>query len=154
MGCGQFFFETPVPEKVSERDKIDENLEQEGRSNEEETDDEEEPKNEEVERNDETEENNDNKERSMNTKVLRAVKKLQTNDDNNDDSMNPKVMSALKKLQTSYNTTLRDVVDFAFVGGTMEGYDNPTTFEDAWHHPNKNEKKIGEPRLVKNFMIR
>ena len=49
-------FETTVPEKVSERDKDDENLEQEGRSNEEETDDEEESENEKVEINEETEE--------------------------------------------------------------------------------------------------
>jgi len=66
--------------------------------------------------------------------------------------MNPKVLRALKKLQTLYNTTLRDVVNFAFVGGTMEGYDNQTTFKDAWHHLNKNQKKIGEPRLVKNLV--
>ena len=66
----EFFFETTVPEKVSKRDKDDENLEQEGRSNEEEMDDEEESENEEVKRNDKTEENDDDKERSWRQKVL------------------------------------------------------------------------------------
>ena len=39
-----------------------------------------------------------------------------------DTPLSPKVMRALKALHTSYNPTLKDIVDFAFVGGTMEDH--------------------------------
>ena len=54
-----------------------------------------------------------------------------------------KVMSALKKLNVSYNPTMSAMVyedDLAMVGGTDDLYDNPETFQEAWHHPDPVER--------------
>ena len=72
-------------------------------------------------------------------------------DDNEDASMNPRVMRALRTLHTSYNPTLKDVVDFAFVGGTMEGHQNPVTFQEAWHHPDEHERSSWQAAIRKEF---
>ena len=65
--------------------------------------------------------------------------------------MNPKVIQALQKLYTSYNPTLKDVVDFALVGGTMEGHENSLTFQTAWHHPDEEERKKWRAAIRKEF---
>ena len=49
---------------------------------------------------------------------------------------------ALKKLNPLYNPTLKAIVEFALVGGTMKDHDNAMTFQDAWHHSDENEKKL------------
>ena len=39
-----------------------------------------------------------------------------------------------------YNLTIKDVVEFAMVGGTDHEYANPVKFKDAWHHEDVHER--------------
>lgn len=61
----------------------------------------------------------------------------------------------LKKLFTSYNPTkpipAPDVVECAFVGGTLDGYDNPRSFQEAWNHPDEHERKMWRLAIRKEF---
>ena len=41
--------------------------------------------------------------------------------------------------------------DIAFVGGTDETHVNPITFEDAWNHPNEDEKTAWRTAIRKEF---
>ena len=54
---------------------------------------------------------------------------------------NSRVLSALKRLETSYNSTSKDMVDIALVGGTKYGHKNPVTFQEAWYHKDKHERE-------------
>ena len=61
----------------------------------------------------------------------------------------------LKKLFTSYNPTKSvpapEVVECAFVGGTLDGYDNPRTFQEAWNHPDEHKRKMWRQAIRKEF---
>ena len=64
-----------------------------------------------------------------------------------------KVERALRKLDTFYNPTLGNFAmedDFCFVGGTDDNYDNPETFAEAYHHPDKEERENGAKPKKRN----
>ena len=58
-----------------------------------------------------------------------------------------KVYNALKQLHTSYNPTLNTLSalvyedDIALVGGTDYTHVNPTSFQEAWDHPDAEERQ-------------
>ncbi len=63
-------------------------------------------------------------------------------------------MRALRKLNVSYNPVMGGMAyvdDMAMVGGTVETYDNPENFQEAWNHPNKEEKKHWREAIRKDF---
>ena len=65
-----------------------------------------------------------------------------------------KVMRALKKLNVSYNPVMSGMAfeeDVAMVGGTNESYDNPDMFQEAWNHPNEEEKGHWRTAIRKEF---
>ena len=73
---------------------------------------------------------------------------------------NPRLNNALKKLNTSYNPTIMGAIalnmmepmeDFAFVGGTDDDYRNPSTFQEAWHHPNEEDRRKWREAIRKEF---
>ena len=76
------------------------------------------------------------------------------------DATSTKLDRELKRLFTSYNPTTTlpapDVVECAFVGGTLEGHENPSTFQEAWNHPDENERMMWRQAIRKEFkcMIR
>ena len=41
--------------------------------------------------------------------------------------------------------------DVAMVGGTNESYDNPDIFQEAWNHPDEEEKEHWRPAIKKEF---
>ena len=62
--------------------------------------------------------------------------------------------NALRQLDTSYNPTLSALVyedDIALVGGTDDTHENPTSFQEAWHHPDINERLAWRAAIRKEF---
>ena len=57
----------------------------------------------------------------------------------------------MHRINDYWNTTLDDVVEFAFVGGTDDLYENPRTFDEAWNHPNENDRKSWRKAVRKEF---
>ena len=57
----------------------------------------------------------------------------------------------MNKINDYWNTTLEDVVEFAFVGGTDDLYVNPRTFDEAWNHPDENDRKKWREAIRKEF---
>ena len=67
--------------------------------------------------------------------------------------MSSKVERTLRKLDTFYNPTLGNIAmedDFCFVGGTDNNYDNPETFAEAYHHPDKEEREKWREAIKRN----
>ena len=68
-----------------------------------------------------------------------------------------KVFNALKQLHTSYNPTLNTLNalvyedDIALVGGTDDTYENPTNFQEAWHHRDPEERSKWQAAIRKEF---
>ena len=63
-------------------------------------------------------------------------------------------MQALRKLNVSYNPVMGGMAfadDVAMVGGTDESYDNPDNFQEAWHHPNEENKEQWRLAIRKEF---
>ena len=62
----------------------------------------------------------------------------------------------MRNLNTSYNptfggTVLEDLNDHAFVGGTDDNYENPISFQEAWHHPDPIDRKKWREAIRKEF---
>ena len=69
-------------------------------------------------------------------------------------STEQKVMRALKKLNVSYNPVMSGMAfeeDVAMVGGTDESYDNPDIFQEAWNHPDEQEREHWGLAIKKEF---
>ena len=64
---------------------------------------------------------------------------------------NTQLRRAMYKINDSWNTTLEDVVEFAFVGGTDDLYVNPRTFDEAWNHTDANDRKKWREAIRKEF---
>ena len=65
-----------------------------------------------------------------------------------------KVERALQKLDTFYNPILGNLAmedDFCFVGGTDDNYDNPESYEEAYHHQNEMERNKWREAIHKEF---
>ena len=68
-----------------------------------------------------------------------------------------KVYNALKQLHTSYNPTLNTLSalvyedDIALVGGTDYTHVNPTSFKEAWDHPDAGERQVWREAIRKEF---
>ena len=63
-------------------------------------------------------------------------------------------MKALKKLNVSYNPVMSGMAfeeDVAMVGGINESYDNPDIFQEAWNHPDEEEKEHWRTAIKKEF---
>ena len=63
-------------------------------------------------------------------------------------------MKALKKLNVSYNPVMSGMAfeeDVAMVEGTDESYDNPNIFQEAWNHPDEEEKEHWRTAIKKEF---
>ena len=74
--------------------------------------------------------------------------------DDGDSVKSSKLDRELRKLYTTYNPTTvmaPEVVECAFVGGTLEGHDNPRSFQEAWHHPDPVERKHWRDAIRKEF---
>ena len=41
--------------------------------------------------------------------------------------------------------------DIAMVGGTNESYENPNGFEEAWHHPDEEDREFRRTTIRKEF---
>ena len=57
----------------------------------------------------------------------------------------------MQKINDSWNTTLEDIVEFAFVGGTDDLYENPRTFQEAWNHADLKERAKWREAIRKEF---
>ena len=58
-------------------------------------------------------------------------------------STEEKVMRDLQMLNVSYSPVMSGMTfeeDLAMVGGTDESHDNPEIFQEAWNHPDENER--------------
>ena len=77
-------------------------------------------------------------------------------EDKGDSPRSDKVNNELRRLNTFYNRTIEDVVEFAMVGGTDNDYVNPISFQDAWWHPDPEERKKWREAIRKEMrdMIR
>ena len=62
-----------------------------------------------------------------------------------------KLRRAMAKLHDTWNPTLGDMVELAFVGGSDDTYDNPKTFQEAWNHPDLEERKKWREAIRKEF---
>ena len=52
-------------------------------------------------------------------------------------------MRDLQMLNVSYSPVMSGMTfeeDLAMVGGTDESHDNPEIFQEAWNHPDENER--------------
>ena len=62
------------------------------------------------------------------------------------DVASAKLDRELKRLFTSYNPTKTlptpNVVEYIFVGGTLEGHTNPRIFQEAWNHSDEYERMM------------
>ena len=65
----------------------------------------------------------------------------------------PKKLSReVRRLHTSYNPTQDAMnVAVALVGGTMDGYENPETFREAWNHKDPVERSKWRVAIKKEF---
>ena len=68
-----------------------------------------------------------------------------------DETESKKVSNELRRLNNFYNPTLRDVVDFAMVGGTDHNYINPVKFDDAWNHEDPDERALWPDAMSKEI---
>ena len=80
-----------------------------------------------------------------------------TNEEQNDPEPAPPLLSPWqKKLQTFYNPTPgQEISEFAFLTA-LQGGEEPTTFQEAWHHPDKETRESWRESIRKEFrdMIR
>ena len=63
-------------------------------------------------------------------------------------------MRALKKLNVSYNPVMGGMAyvdDMTMVGGTDETYVNPENFQEAWNHPDEEERQHWREAIRKEF---
>ena len=65
-----------------------------------------------------------------------------------------KSMRALKRLNVSYNLVMSGMAfeeDVAMVRGANESYHNPDIFQEAWNHPNEEEREHWRTDIKKEF---
>ena len=62
-----------------------------------------------------------------------------------------KLIREMRKLHDTWNPTLDDMVEIILVGGTDDTYESPRTFQEAWNHPEKDERKKWREAIRKEF---